>query len=402
MTELIAPDNSAVVDFHYSKLSQTAWSCDISGNICEWNIQLFSLVQKFNLSDVLQLYNEEESQEIPTKISTTLQGGKLCLLVATQSVYLINAESKALLTKFPAHVQPIHSLISLPIVEENGSHDGKFLTAANGDRFVNLYSVSSPTAAQIYVTQSPVVSLSFGGDNSGKPCVLAAINEDGAVEIFNDVLSETTASGSSASRKKRRHMQSRTSDGLVKIVRPSSAKNTDNLHFNGVIVDELVLVVSWFENATLPHFDTLQWLDSSKKPVIMGQIVLEKSRPEFSSSRNVVFGHDVAAPRTYNEGNAIVTDGSNTRENNLDSSDEENEDEQEESLEERLSKISADQNGKSKKETSKKKLGANAAGTLTTILTQALRSNDHSLLETVLTNRDTVVVQKTIARLDSS
>jgi U3 small nucleolar RNA-associated protein 5 len=50
----------------------------------------------------------------------------------------------------------------------------------------------------------------------------------------------------------------------------------------------------------------------------------------------------------------------------------------------------------------KRRNGKASANSLAVILTQALRSNDHSLLETVLTSRNENVLKTTIQRLDTS
>ena len=82
------------------------------------------------------------------------------------------------------------------------------------------------------------------------------------------------------------------------------------------------------------------------------------------------------------------------------SDDEDEDDEDDETLAERLEKLS----GGSQRHSAlgKKKLRKHTAGTLTVVLSQALRNNDHSLLETVLANRDPSIVQNTISRLDPS
>lgn len=391
LAELVTPANLSITDFHYSKATSTGWSCDIGGNIHEWDLSTFSLVQTFSINDFLV-----ENSEPISKISTVKYEQVPHLLVATHSVYLVNITERQVVKTFPAHIQPVNTLQPIQ------SNPDLFFTSAINDRFINLYSISKVATTLIFVTEAPVISVAFGG-NGGDHTVLSAITEDGKVEVFNDPLVEQASTTSTPSRKKRRQAQSRTSDGTLQITRPAKeARATDNLNVTAITVSGETIVLTWLENASLPYFEVVHWLDSSKGLCITSNKSIEKSKPDFTSTVHSQYGHDVAATKHYNEGNAIVSDGSNLRDLQKDS-DEEDDEEEEESLAEKLDKLSTEQAQKSKKSTERKKfgVGSNVTATLTIILSQALKNNDHSLLETVLSNRDPTVIQNTISKLDS-
>ncbi|GME93483.1 unnamed protein product [Ambrosiozyma monospora] len=108
-------------------------------------------------------------------------------------------------------------------------------------------------------------------------------------------------------------------------------------------------------------------------------------------------GHDVASAKHYNESHAIISSGDNLRD--LQKNDEDEEEEEELSLAEKLQLQNKEDNAANGSIKHKKKTNA---GTLTVVLVQALKSNDHSLLETVLNNRDESIIRNTIYKMESS
>lgn len=367
--ELESPTNLAVTDFHYSQLTHTAWSADINGNIYEWDLQNYKLLQKLSLADLLDV------SEKVAKLLTVLYQGEPHLLVGTHNVYLVDIFAKSIVKTFPAHVQPLHTL--LPVA----SDEDLFLTAAEGDRFANIYSISKNTNRAVLVAESNIQALTLGVHNDNS--VVAITGETGSLEFFKDPLNFEAAP--QAKKKRKAGVQSKHSDASVKFTRPAAeirGPDDENLYIHAVLATDGVVHVSWLENASVPNFDALPWYNESGF-AFSGFSTVEKARQVLKPTSHSSQGHDVAAPRLYSENRTVITEGS-AFQNDM-----------EDTLADRLEKL-----GGTKPKSGGKKLQRHTAGTLTVVLSQALRNNDHSLLETVLANRDPSVVQNTIQRLE--
>lgn len=394
ISELVTPTNLSIQDFHYSKLTQSGWSCDIGGNIHEWDLKNFKLLQSFAINDLL------ESSENISRISTVLYEEKAHLLLGSHSVYLIEIEGRQILKTFPAHVQPIETIYPIP------NNNDLFLTSAVDDRFINLYSISKQNTKAVFVAQASILDMALGIKNENAS-VLVMLTENGSLEVFNNPLSsDAPVSANIHSKKKRRQqlstVQSRSSNATVKLARPKDEIKSGvdmSLSITAVSVNDDSILLSWLENANLLYFESIKWLNESGEAILDNSVTIEKSKPDLKTTSHSDYGHDIAASKHYNEGNAIVTDGSNFKDLDNESDTEEQE---EETLAEKLEKLSTDQKPK-QANPNKRKLGSkNAPATLTIVLSQSLKSNDHSLLETVLSNRDPHIIQSTISRLDSS
>lgn len=376
--------NLAIQDFHYSSLTHTAFSCDIGGNVIEWDLTTFSQISQFKINEFL------EDVESIFKLSTVVYNDIPHLLLASHSIYLVDISSKSVIKTFPGHIQPISSLI--PIDED------LFLTSAIGDRFMNLNSIKKSSNTAVFVAQTPIKSVSLLNKN-GKS-ILTALTENGTMEIFNDPfnLNENNSISTSSKKKRRQQaslVQSHSSNSIYKLSRPEieiKSVQDANLIINSSSINDNHIIISWLENSSVSYFESIKWLDESGNYLIDSNLIIYKSRPNLKSTQSLTErGHDIAASKPYVEGHAIISDGNNIRDLE--------EDEDEESLAEKLDKISTEQISKKK---SKKIDGKNTTKSLAIILSQSLRNNDHSLLETVLSNRDSQVIQNTISKLDSS
>ncbi|ODQ80194.1 hypothetical protein BABINDRAFT_161168 [Babjeviella inositovora NRRL Y-12698] len=365
VAKLETPQGTSITDFHHSELTGTGWSVDITGTIIEWDLLTFKMKQKLTLV---------QDNEIKT-VQTIIHANAPHLLVASHSVYLVDprAPEEAIAT-FPGHVSPVHTI--LPV------NDNLFFTAAMGDRFINLYSIAKRATQTVFVAQSNVVAISFVEFDGHS--VLAAVTEDGLVEVFTDALVSAEVSNK---RRNARGVQSRSANATIKLQRPSG----DKVAINSVVNLDSQIVVAWLEEASIPYFERINWLttEDNQTVLLLGDVMLEKSRPSMKPTDHSLFGHDVAAPKHYNEGNAVVTSGDNFKDLENES---EEEAEEAESLAERLQKLNVEPKKKKKAQT----------GSLTVVLSQALKANDHTLLETVLNNRDATIIKNTIRRLDSA
>lgn len=373
----LAAASVAIADIHFSAVTRTVWAADVNGTLYEWDTALYTLLQKLSLADMVDA-------EPVSKLALVLWNDEPHLLVGTHNVYLVDVLGKKIAKTFPAHVQPINAIVAVP-----GSPD-LFVTAAAGDRFANIYSIAKGSTRAVLVAESAIRAVALGV--SGPRSILAALTENGVLETFDDPL---VFDAPVVAKKKRRQLaavQSKHAAATVRYLRPANEiRNPDDalLHLDAVAASDTTVHVTWTENGSQARFDAVPW-HTDAGFAWAGSVTVAKARVEARAAENAKHGHDVAAPRLYAEHHAVVTEGS-AFQRDVD-------DDDDETLAERLEKIGGD----GRKLGGRRKLAKHTAGTLTVVLSQALRNNDHTLLETVLGNRDPKVVQRTIARMELS
>ena len=386
--ELISSANVSILDFHYSTTTRTGWSCDIEGNVYEWDLNSYLLVDFFKVNEYI------ESVDSINRISTVMFNSQPHLLLGSNAVYLFNIKQRELVKTFPGHIQPVNSITAL--------NNDMFLTSAKGDRFVNLYQLDKTATKAVFVGLSSVSSLSVSIKDDKS--VLVIINEEGDIEIFNNPLADAKSQVSTPVPKKKRKqvgVSSRSFNASIKLSRPEpeiKSPQDTHLFINAVSTEDNLITFTWLENSTIPFFDTLKWIDETGSLLLESAKVLLKSKPNLKVTQHLTNGHDVAAPKLYTEGHTIVSDGSNIRDLEFQDHQEDEED-TEESLAEKLERLAMDQTSQQKSR--RRKLEEARSGvSLSIVLTQSLKNNDQALLETVLSNRDPITIQNTISRLD--
>lgn len=358
------------------------WCCDSQDIIYKFDAKTYVLVQKFKLESLVDL-NEliifDDSH----------------LLVASHSIYLVNHVEKSVELTYPGHIQPVIQMKKL--------NDQFFVSAATSDRFLNIYDVKTGDTKSILVANSDITSFQNTNDKD-----IIAITEDGTAELFKDAL---VASDAGASKKRSRVKKSKQASKIIQVVRKDASKS--KLILADAHLNQSKASLVWFVNATVPRF---YQLNTDEIPTdFQVEVDSNLNQKNFNESRSL-FGNDIAAAKTYREGNATITSGDNYRhvteaikewEQDLQEKEKTgDDDDQEETLQERLeasnfSNLSTklSKHLKGTQDGDKMTKSAIVAGTVTTILSQALQSNDHSLLETVLNNRDERVIRDTILRL---
>ncbi|MDC6270731.1 WD40 repeat and Utp12 domain-containing protein [Acetobacter pasteurianus] len=416
--ELSTKANVTVLDFHYSSVTRTAWSSDVDGNIHEWDMVLYLLLQLFKVGEII------ESVDAVYQILSCIYDKEACLLLGANSIYVYNLKDKEVMKTYPGHIQPISTITMV-----KGTN--LFLTSAKGDRFINLYSLEKVTTKAIFVASASVTSLAIGysanSDEAKRASILTAINENGNLEVFNDFLAETPSSSSLSSsssssssgsqghiaKKKRRQaggVSSRPSNSTIKLSRSEEEiKNPHdaNLIINAVSIRDESVLYTWLENATVSYFDTVKWIDETGNNYLLdsNKTIIKRKANLKHLQQSGSYGHDAAASKLYNESHAIVGDGTNIGdlegEHGVGDNDggEDEEEQEEESMAEKLERL-AMKNQKAGPQR-RRKLEDNRNGiSLSVILSQSLTNNDHTLLETVLQTTDTQTIKNTISRLN--
>lgn len=358
MGKMITGDSFQIRDLVVAGDSH-CWAIDSQDIFYKFEMIGFSLVEKFKVENCEQI-------------------NKLCvldsehLLVGSHSVYMVDLPSRSVTKTFPGHITPItHLRLASP---------GFFITGALNDRFLNIYDIETTITKSVLVSQSNVVQLSLQNDL----CVVAT-TEEGEVEVFEDPL--VTVKGN-----KRRANRSKQCN---KRIHTNSAKNGGIGFYDASLVGDIIKLC-WFENVTIPRFASLQWRQLSADYEFQ---IKDSAKSLKSATSNELHPAEPAAPTSYKEGNASVTSGDNFRhvsdairdwENEMTELERLNVEPHTESLADRLGQRAITQ-GKRKTWTT--------PGTVTVLLSQALQSNDHSLLESALNNKDERMIRDTVSRL---
>lgn len=338
--------------------SESVWCVDSEDWIYEFSLGDFTVKQRFQVESCVSL-------------------GRLCLiddklLVASHCIFLVDISSRKVIQTYPGHTTPVTHLKALT--------SEYFVTGASSDRFLNVYDLHTGATKTVLVLQSNLQEFSHSEEHS-----IAATTEDGDVEIFSDPLVANITN-------KRRGNKSKQSNKTIHGSFELNGK-TSKRPFLNVSINRDILNLAWLQNATIPNFVQLKWEGLSADHTV--QLVSKTTAGDHS-----LYGTETAAVGNYKEGNARVTHGDNFKHvNDVIKQWEAELAQQEREENEKATESLADKLELTSLNVSKKKTTATTAGTVTVVLSQALQSNDHSLLETVLNNRDERVIRDTIFRL---
>ncbi|AMD21690.1 HFL166Cp [Eremothecium sinecaudum] len=352
--KLVTGDIYGVTDFQCDGID--AWCVTRKNVVYQFAMTDFSLVRELRWDDCGQL-------------ERVCVVDKNTLLLASHSIFLVSLLDKSVIRRYPGHLSAVSSLVML----------GKeyFLSGADNDRFLNIYNLESGATKAVLVADSNIVEVSHSGDH-----VVAVTTEEGKVEIFADPLIN--------SNHKRRGNLSKRPTKVVEMERDGTGKRINVINCK---LSRDVLRITWLEKAVILYHKHLQWeaLDSTHK-IMQAAPTVKTAIHGTGKSYS-----DVAAAKSYAEGNATVTSGDNFKHiqdliKDMERADIEDDSSLGETLQDKLAASAHSLSSKS----SKKGL---STGTLTVVLAQALQSNDHSLLETVLNTRDEKVIEATIVKL---
>ncbi|KAL8710309.1 MAG: hypothetical protein Q9220_005079 [cf. Caloplaca sp. 1 TL-2023] len=377
-------------------------------------------------------------------------------------------------------------------MSSKSSLPSSFLTAAETDRFINVFNTDLGSSIGSLVAESNVltVALASGDDHNdilltdsaeSSPAdqVLAAITRDGALEIFETPFNfvDSSTQGATQSLKARVKQRTRKAKALVKIIRPNKSPATIPLLNVAIQNHELVLV--WADGGVNIHFDRIQWRkDDSMEVALTGVIELVRDKGASTLAAVVMNGVKDMGQMHVDESHTVVAAGIGRSEDppaatkepeviDISSAEEGTDYEEDEEPLDKPSKVvpednqppqlmshepsavshdedvimaDAEQQGKGtvkepvdmEEPTFGELIKANAPGpvdvqaafaapgrqalapasertlqlpsgmSLGTVLTQSLRTNDVSLLESCLHMRDLAIVRATVERLDSS
>uniref|UniRef100_A0A060SXM3 ARAD1A14014p n=1 Tax=Blastobotrys adeninivorans TaxID=409370 RepID=A0A060SXM3_BLAAD len=377
------------------------WSCDRNGTIAQWNVDGTKAINVFQSPEK----NVHLVQPLPSSPEFANQ-----VLVASTSVHLVDTVQKSVVKSFPGGFAHPVSLIRL-----SNTNPDLFLAASNSERNISVISISQGKVISILTALSEVQSVALSADDS----CLAVTTEDGTVELFADPFkANASASPNKNSAKAKAKAAAMASKSVLqfKLFRPSTGPSKkggavikgSQVFIEGVSLDEGHFTVSWLENAIVPVFEKFPYRSEDNGQILNDTIVVERA-PRTNAGVKDLNGVDPAAVSKYNEGNATVTSGKNLK--NVEVEEDEEDEEEESTLADQLNALdvaNGTAKGSSRSEvddvngSAVKPLEFSTPGTFTTILNQALRTNDNALLDSCLVHRDVEMIKLSVQKLDSA
>ncbi|KAL8933365.1 MAG: hypothetical protein Q9216_006400 [Gyalolechia sp. 2 TL-2023] len=411
------------------------------------------------------------------------------VLCASHKVFLIDSELKTSTITHAASNNVVHSIETSSQRFQESTSPCSFLTAAENDRFINVFNREMGVSVGSLVAENDVVRIvvarneaSVLGDDvlpsDAADLALAAINKDGVLELFESPFTVGNSSVRKDSESLRARMKQRTrrAKALVKVIRPN--KPTVVVPLLDAVFQDHELVLVWAEGGVDLHFDRIQWRKHDGTEFLLeGTHEIMGGKGTAAIGAVTIDGVKDMGNLQVDEAQAVVTTGEQPENSqtaieeqreviHISSGEEETDYEDEEPLEKASQSPSDDDpppEARSQKRSSPlndvdvtmkdvdgkdimregnaeagadepsfgEMIRANAPGavdvqaafaapntqalaprserllrlpsgmSLGTVLTQSLRTNDVSLLETCLHTHDLPVVRATIERLDS-
>lgn len=240
------------------------------------------------------------------------------IVYASHTAYLMELDQDRT-TPFTASVRPVHTIIgSSPNLSESFS----FLTAAESDRHITVFSLKSGGSVGDLRTDDDVVSMALYTKDipalepsdmqvgSQPQQVLLVVNREGALEIFPSPF----AIGNAARRptsdllKSRMKQRTRKAAAVVKIVRPDKASTPVPVLDASFQENEIVMV--WTEGGVNLVFDRLKFLDEEDGNLrIDGLTEIVKAKSGSSIGAAVMNGVKDMGRSHVDESHAVVVNG---------------------------------------------------------------------------------------------
>lgn len=360
--------------------SSKLWSCDKSGRVAEWDLSLQKNIRSF-------MFGEPDVSFLHP-VSNPASG----LLLASNTIYLVDANNPTTILKtFPSFLHPTSNIVS-------SSNPDLFFAASHGERNVGMVSYSRNRTVGLLVAKSDVKQLVANADNSA----VCVVTEDGFVELFSNPLS--AVENSAASKPKSRKAQavsSMTASTSIKVFRPSTQPKKPLVKIQNAWFHEDHIILTWIEHGSVPVFEQVKWRDESGK-VVSTPIEIVKAVKVMAGNQQGII--DTAAATRYQDNYTLVKSGSDFSKLDDVTAREDSEDEDGGTLADRLDALEV--SDAKKEETSTTQLNSKRSNktpdSFAIILAQALKTNDHALLETCLSTRNEDFISTSVKRLHSS
>jgi U3 small nucleolar RNA-associated protein 5 len=385
----------------FNKILNTLYVIDTSNRLHIYIFDKFAYSNDKKLENISN-YVITELTETISKI-TSYSNNKLLLM--SNALYEFNLETKKIEKSLNLFVEQTNCFQLI---------DNYLLISSNNDRFINLIDLNKFKVSTIFVMNSPIIK--FKILKYKKKSILAAIDQDGFVELFKDPLNyiqqnELNNNLTPNSKRRRRNginlVKSIQYDSILKLFNDETYKTISKI--DNIIFQNDQLIISYLQNENYFIIDKFNWFKNINEKL---QSEIKIIRKKSSIDHLKLISQDKASLNNYGEDPSTVTirTGDNFidldpifKENENENEEEDDEDDDGDDFSTLVSRLDKTTNASSssfigKKQSNKFKF---QVGTLTTNLSQSLRNNDNSMFDTIInTTTDEKIVKTTISQLE--
>ncbi|KAJ5703599.1 hypothetical protein N7493_011524 [Penicillium malachiteum] len=236
-----------IKDFKFTagRPAQEAWSIGGDNKLVQWDLRTGKSVRTIHLP----------ASSTFTALSRPVPSTQP-VICASQTPVLIDVEnSDEEPVQFPAMRNQIRSIISSS-TESAGA--GAFL-ASDGERFINVFDASTQKLVRNLVAEQDVSSVSLYNDTAEKQ-ILAAVTEDGTIELFTKpfVQPQNVSSGSAKANRKQMTQKANASLKIIRSESSSACVPVVSTVFHGHDI-----VVAYAEGGVIPVFERVKLIDEN-------------------------------------------------------------------------------------------------------------------------------------------
>ena len=205
------------------------------------------------------------------------------VICASHNAYLIDPESRDQPATFTASTNPVHTIIGSNPRTGRGT---TFLTAAENDRFINVFNADTPTSIGSLRTESEALHLDIYSRhvesdeterrNSLEMRMLqpheavAVVNKDGVLEVFPEPFDFESSKSGSENLKARMKQRTRKASAQVKITRPD--KTSTPIPLVNASFQDSDIALAWAEGGVNLLFEKIKWRDEDT-----GNLLLQRT-----------------------------------------------------------------------------------------------------------------------------
>lgn len=367
-----------------------------------YNVDYFAAEIK-RIKDLTVFVNNSNGNNEKITNLVALEGRVNEFLITTQSIKHINVEEECVINSFPGHLTYIKDI---KLLLKGG--ETIFYTFSDEDKFINFYNLKEGGRLMLVLScNENVREVKYKYDDEGNVEVLAALTQEGTLEIFRSPLSENRDAEASSKKRKKMNKFSKKSDLQIKFQQLAA-----DLKILQLIIKEHNRLVLFYKDSrktsdniiSEPFEYSYELRDHYKLEKVNIKAVDLRTLGEFVNQS------DEASKKSYKERNNYVTQGDNFTTLETQLSEILNKEASIGDSENTFGEVAIKTHGilkntnseinNNKKKISNKK--THIVGTLTTILRQSLKSNDHTLLDQVLNTKDPQVIKMTLWKLPAT
>ncbi|KAA8648771.1 hypothetical protein EYZ11_004921 [Aspergillus tanneri] len=299
---LMGAHEEGIKDFKFTlnRPGQEGWSIGCDNKLVQWDLRTGKTTKMIHLSS-----------SVLSSLSRPLPSNPP-IICASQKPYIVDVENDVSPIAFSDMRNPIQHILAS---STQSAATGLFL-ASDNDRFINVYDVQSQKLVMNLVADKEVSSLSLytaTGNESGDELslekqVLAAVTDDGTIELFTrPFVKPNELLGSKSLKAKRQHATKR-SDSSIKITR-SEASNTlatvVTVEFQGP-----ELIIACAEGGVVPVFERVRWLnEDTDELAFTGTKTITKTKSGSALGSVTANGRKNVSETYVDESRAVVEQG---------------------------------------------------------------------------------------------